>query len=266
MNLRARYLVKPGKKLRLQDHDPDDTAGIGKAHAERVTAKNTARLARLHELLYAEHKTALLIILQAMDAGGKDGTIKHVMSGVNPQGCSVTSFKVPTKLEADHDFLWRIHAAVPARGDIGIFNRSQYEEVLIVRVHKLVPKDQWSKRYEEINAFEKLLDDNDVRILKFFLHISKDEQMRRFQERLTNPDKNWKSSPADFQERKFWDDYQKAYQIALQKCSKRHAPWFIIPANKKWFRNMAVSQIIVDTLEDLRMHYPVKAEDTGAGG
>ena len=191
-----------------------------------------------------------------MDAGGKDGTIRHVMTGVNPQGCKVTSFKAPSDEEIDHDFLWRIHKAVPGKGEIGIFNRSHYEDVLIVRVHDLVPKSVWSKRYAQINAFEQNLATSNATILKFYLHISKDEQKERFQERIDRPEKNWKVNPADFEERKYWDDYTRAYEEMLKRCSTDVAPWFVIPSNKKWFRNFAVSQIIVEALEALDMKYP----------
>jgi PPK2 family polyphosphate:nucleotide phosphotransferase len=216
----------------------------------------------LQDVLYAEHKRSMLIVLQAMDAGGKDGTIKHVMSGVNPQGCIVTSFKQPTQHELDHDYLWRVHQAAPAKGMIGIFNRSHYEDVLVVRVHDLVPKDVWSKRYDQINAFEELLAESGTVIVKFFLHISKEEQRRRFDERNKDPNKNWKSSDADERERKFWDEYQDAYEDAIAKTSTKHAPWFVIPANEKWFRNLAVSHVLVKTLEDLNLQYPKAAKAT----
>jgi len=251
------FIVRPGQRVKLSDRDPDYTAGLKKKRdVEKRVRENVARLSDLQYRLYAENRRALLIVLQAMDAGGKDGTIRHVMSGVNPQGCKVTSFKVPSAEELDHDFLWRIHKAVPPKGEIGIFNRSHYEDVLIVRVHKLVPKAVWSKRYRQINLFEKGLAENGVTILKFFLHISKDEQKKRFQSRLDSPDKNWKVNPSDFEERKLWDDYTEAYETVLRRCSTKHAPWFIIPANKKWFRNLAVSQIIVETLEGLDMKFP----------
>lgn len=257
-DLRKRFEVKPGKKLRLRDRDPEDTAHVpDKETGEQIKEKNTQKLIDLHDLLYAEQKHALLILLQGMDAAGKDGTVKHVMSGVNPTGCAVTSFKVPTGEELAHDFLWRIHKAVPRKGYIGIFNRSQYEDVLVTRVHNLVPPKVWERRYDLINEFEKLLTDNHVVLLKFFLHISKNEQEQRFTTRKDEPNKNWKISPADAKERKFWDEYQAAYQDALEKCSTRYAPWYVIPANKKWFRDLAVSQIIVDALEELNMKYPV---------
>jgi PPK2 family polyphosphate:nucleotide phosphotransferase len=257
MKLSRRFLIEPGAKVRLADHDPGDTAGYeDKRAVERLLRKSVLRLEELQYLLYAENKRALLVVLQAMDAGGKDGTIRHVMTGLNPQGCRVTSFKAPSAEEADHDFLWRIHQAVPNRGDIGIFNRSHYEDVLVVRVHKLVARSVWQNRYDQINAFEKHLSDNGVVILKFMLHISGDEQKKRFQERLDDPRKHWKISPADFAERKHWGDYQKAYEDALERCSRPWAPWYVIPANRKWVRNLAVSQIIVDTLERLDMKFP----------
>ena len=261
-DLRERFQIKPGKKFRLRDRDPDDIAHVpDKDVAEAIQQKNTQKLVDLHDLLYAEQKHALLIVLQGMDAAGKDGTIKHVMSGVNPAGCTVTSFKVPTAEEAAHDFLWRVHKAVPQKGYIGIFNRSHYEDVLVTRVHKLVPEKVWKSRYGLINDFEELLTESHVVLLKFFLHISKDEQKRRFDARKDEPSKNWKISGADAREREFWDDYQTAYQDALEKCTTRCAPWYVIPANQKWFRNLAVSQIIVDALEELDMKYPVREPD-----
>ncbi len=256
-----KLLVKSGKKLKLSDHDPDDSHGFTKDMADRQLVKYRAKLDQLQELLYAGHQHSLLIVLQAMDAGGKDGTIRHVMEGVNPQSCDVASFKAPTALELGHDFLWRVHKVVPIKGSIGIFNRSHYEDVLIARVHKLVPKSVWSKRYAHINDFERMLADSGVKILKFFLHISKDEQKRRFEERLTDPNKRWKVSPADFAERKLWDQYMIAFEAALSKCSFDWAPWYVIPANKKWFRDYAVSQIIVEALESLDMEYPKIAFD-----
>ena len=251
-----KLMVKAGKKLRLADHNPDDSHGFTKAMADRQLLKHRAKLDELQELLYASKQHALLIVLQALDAGGKDGTIRHVMSGVNPQSCDVTSFKAPTAEELGHDFLWRVHKAVPIKGTIGILNRSHYEDVLIARVHKLVPKSVWSKRYDHINDFERMLADSGVKILKFFLHISKDEQKRRFEQRVADRCKRWKVSPADFEERKLWDDYIDAFEDALTKCSADWAPWYVIPANKKWFRNLAVSQIIVEALESLDMKYP----------
>jgi PPK2 family polyphosphate:nucleotide phosphotransferase len=261
-NFIKKLMIVPGTKVKLKDYDPDDTFGWEKGHkAKAATKKSVERLDKLQYLLYAEHKRALLIVLQGIDAAGKDGTIRHVMTGVNPQGCHVTSFKKPSAEDMAHDFLWRIHQAVPDYGDIGIFNRSHYEDVLVVRVHNLVSKNVWSKRYHQINEFESILRQNNVHILKFFLHISKDEQKKRFQERLDDPDHRWKVSQADFDERKFWDQYVAAYEDALARCSTPHAPWFIIPANKKWFRNLAVSHIITETLDDLHMKFPAPSID-----
>ena len=261
-DFRERFEVRPGKKFRLRDRDPEDTTfvkdrDIGLA----MQQKNTGKLVDLHDRLYAEQKHALLIILQGMDAAGKDGTIKHVMSGVNPTGCAVTSFKVPTEEEAAHDFLWRIHKAVPPKGYIGIFNRSHYEDVLVTRVHKLVSESVWKSRYDRINDFEQLLVENNVVLLKFFLHMSKDEQKKRFDCRREEEDKNWKISDADTRERAFWNDYQSAYEDAIAKCSTKIAPWYVVPADKKWFRNLAVSQIIVDALRELNMKYPTRAPE-----
>ena len=248
--------ARPGAKFKLENFSPGDTCGVSKNRAEKAWARHVEKLAALHDLLYAEHKRSLLIILQGMDAAGKDGTIKHVMSGVNPQGCSVTSFKQPSPREQDHDFLWRVHAAVPEKGDIGIFNRSQYEDVLVVRVHNIVPREIWKARYSEINAFEKILAENDVHILKFFLHMSSEEQEKRFKDRLSDPRKNWKASAADFTERKFWDDYQAAYEDVISKCSTKEAPWYVIPSDHKWFRNFAVAEVVIRALESFKMQYP----------
>jgi PPK2 family polyphosphate:nucleotide phosphotransferase len=252
----ARLRVDGATKFKLSRFAPDDVHGISKSHAAKSLPAHVEKLAALHDLLYAEHKRSLLIVLQGMDAAGKDGTIKHVMSGVNPQGCTVTAFKQPSTQELDHDFLWRIHAAVPPKGSIGIFNRSWYEDVLIARVHELAPPDVWKKRYAQINDFEKFLTENNVCILKFFLHMSNKEQHRRFDERLADPRKNWKASPADFKEREYWDQYQSAYQDAVAKCSTKEAPWYVIPSDHKWFRNFAVAEVIVRTLESFKMRYP----------
>lgn len=254
VDLANQCVVEPGSKIKLREFDPADTFGVGKEEA--TLAPNLTRLAELQHLFYADRRYALLIVLQGMDASGKDGTIRHVMSGVNPQGCEVTSFKAPSTEELEHDYLWRIHKAMPRRGDIGIFNRSHYEDVLVVRVHNLVAKKVWKKRYGQINAFERTLSENNVILLKFFLHISKEEQKRRFEERLTDPAKEWKLSLPDFEERKRWDEYQKAYQTALRKCSTERAPWYIIPSDSKWFRNYAISEIIVKTLESLNLKFP----------
>jgi PPK2 family polyphosphate:nucleotide phosphotransferase len=262
MNVRKALLVKPGAKVKLSDYDPDDTLGYEKGeHVEGKTDKACGRLDSLQYLLYAEKKHAVLAIFQALDAGGKDGTIRHVMSGINPQGCVVASFKQPSPEELAHDFLWRVHKVVPPLGIVGVFNRSHYEDVLVVRVHDLVPKEVWSARYDQINEFEQTLSVSGVTIVKFFLHISKEEQKKRFLERIDDPDRRWKISQSDFAERKFWDDYIKAYEEVLKRCSTEEAPWYVIPANKKWFRNFAVSRILVETMEDLKMKYPKPTVD-----
>jgi PPK2 family polyphosphate:nucleotide phosphotransferase len=260
--LSRKLMVEPGQKVRLAKIDPDSTDGVkNKAEAEGHLKKNIARLAQLQYLLYAEKKRAVLIVFQAMDAGGKDGTIRHVMSGLNPQGCRVTPFKAPAGEEREHDFLWRVHKATPAFGEIGIFNRSHYEDVLVVRVQNLAPKAVWSERYKHLNAFERLLDDCGVKVVKFFLHISREEQQARLQERLQDREKHWKVSAADFEDRKRWDDYMAAYEEAFQRCSTSWAPWYIIPANKKWYRNLAVSQIIAEALEDMDLQLPKPAAE-----
>jgi PPK2 family polyphosphate:nucleotide phosphotransferase len=257
MKIHNRLLVTPGKKTKLSDIDPDDTLGLkNDEKSNKMLHKLIARLDDLQYRLYASKTYSLLIVLQGIDGAGKDGTIRHVMSGANPQGCRVTSFKAPSAEEAAHDFLWRIHNAIPDRGAIGIFNRSHYEDVLVVRVHKLVPESIWSRRYKQINHFERILAENNVKILKFYLHISKEEQKKRFQQRLEDRTKWWKLSPTDFQERRYWNDYMHAYEDVLRYCSTPWAPWYIIPANKNWFRNLAVSHIIVKTLEDLNMKFP----------
>lgn len=255
-NLMHELAATPGSRFRLWRVDPADTHGFGKEDAHERLKRNTKRMFDLQYRLYAESRRAMLIVLQAMDAGGKDGTIRHVMSGMNPQGCRVTSFKVPSSEEAAHDYLWRIHHAVPRYGEIGIFNRSHYEDVLVVRVHNLVPEKTWRRRYDQINAFERHLAENNVVIVKFFLHISKKEQKRRFIERVGDPDKNWKFSKHDVEERKHWDEYMQAYDEAIRRCSTPWAPWYVVPSDKKWFRNLAVSEVIVRTLESLKMRFP----------
>jgi PPK2 family polyphosphate:nucleotide phosphotransferase len=262
MKLSERFRVKPGSKVRLAEWDPADTAGFpDKKSVKDQTRENLKRLSQLEYILYAESKRSLLVILQAMDAGGKDGAIKHVTGPLNPQSCKVVPFKTPCNHELAHDFLWRIHQEAPCKGEIRIFNRSQYEDVLIVRVHNLVPRAVWSKRYDQINAFERILAENDTHILKFYLHISADEQLKRFQARLKDPTRHWKVDPADFEERKHWDDYMRAYEVVLSECSTPHAPWFIIPANHKWFRNFALSEILVEHLSALHMKFPEPATD-----
>jgi PPK2 family polyphosphate:nucleotide phosphotransferase len=262
MKLCEKLLAEPGKKIGLDRCDPDGTGHVkNKKAAYAEMEKNLVRLGELQSVLYAENKRSVLIVLQGMDASGKDGTIKHVMGPLNPQGCKVFSFKGPTDEELGHDFLWRIHKYTPRNGEIVIFNRSHYEDVLIARVHDLVDKKVWSKRYGQINDFEKLLTENNTHILKFFLHISRDEQLKRLRERIDEPAKNWKINPKDFEERKYWADYAGAYEDVLSRCSTPHAPWFIIPANKKWFRNYAVSQIVADILGALKMEYPKPSID-----
>jgi PPK2 family polyphosphate:nucleotide phosphotransferase len=258
--LAAELIAKPGKKFCLADIDPDDTHGLDKKAAEPLFAKHLQDLLELQTVLYAEARRSVLVVLQGIDAGGKDGTIRHVMSGLNPQGVTVTSFKVPEGEERRHDYLWRVHRAVPEWGDIGIFNRSHYEDVLVVRVHDLVPKSVWSKRYDQINDFERMLSENGARVLKFFLLIGKDEQAKRFEARLDDPRKNWKFSPADTKERKYWDDYMRAYEDAINRCSTDAAPWYVIPANHKWFRNLAVAQIVRDEMRAMKLQYPKPAD------
>jgi PPK2 family polyphosphate:nucleotide phosphotransferase len=261
MPMKQPILIPDGERIRIKDFDPDYTGTYkDKDEAKEFLEKKIEQLAELQEVLYAEGKHAVLIILQAMDAGGKDGTIKQVMSGVNPQGCRVTSFKAPTPEELSHDFLWRIHQHVPPRGYIGIFNRSHYEDVLVVRVKNLVPESIWQTRYEQINHFEKLLADNGVAILKFFLHISKDEQKKRLEQRLQNPNKQWKFNPEDLKERKRWDEYMAAYEDAINNCNTPWAPWHIVPANKKWYRNVVIAERLVEALEGLSMKYPPAPE------
>lgn len=257
------YLVKPGEKVKLKDWDPNDKGDFegGKKEGRAQVAILNKKLEALQELLYAEGKHKVLIVLQAMDTGGKDGTIRHVFEGVNPQGVKVASFKVPTPEELSHDYLWRIHKETPGNGQMVIFNRSHYEDVLVVRVHKLVPPEVWKKRFDQINQFERILAENGTTILKFYLHIDLDEQKERLQARLNEPGKNWKFSLGDLKERKLWPDYMQAYEDVLSKTSTKYAPWYIIPANRKWYRDLVISSILVDTLEDLKMKYPEPAEN-----
>ncbi len=256
-------VVKSGHKVKLAKYDPAHTLGWKKDRKMKASLqKALERIDSLQYVLYAERKRAVLVVLQGLDAAGKDGAIRHVMSGVNPQGCYVTSFKVPSPEEAAHDFLWRVHKAVPGFGDIGIFNRSHYEDVLIARVHSLVPRKVWSRRYDQINAFEQqILSENNVTILKFYLHISKEEQKKRLLERVDDPNKRWKISEADFNERLFWGAYQEAYEDALTKCNTAEAPWYIIPADKKWFRNLAISHVIAETMERMKLKFPEPSID-----
>jgi len=256
-----RYRVEPGERISLETIDPDQSEHYRKKKdVARELEKQRRRISDLQARLYAENEQGLLIVLQAMDTGGKDGTIKHVFSGVNPQGCRVSSFKRPSAEEANHDFLWRYHKSVPARGRIGIFNRSHYEDVLVVRVKGLVPEEVWRGRYGQINSFERNLTLDGITVLKFFLHISKDEQKRRLQSRLDNPDKRWKFPSADIKERAFWDDYQAAFDDALTDCSTEHAPWYVVPANKKWYRNLVIARTIADTLAAIDPQFPPAEE------
>ena len=255
------YLVKPGTRAKLSKFKTDDTGDFKvKRDGKNATERNLKKIDELQEVLYAQAKHAVLIVLQAMDAGGKDGTIESIFSGVNPQGCQVTSFKAPSHLELSHDYLWRVHSACPARGMIGIFNRSHYEDVLITRVKKLVPKAVWRNRYRHINEFERMLADEGTTIIKFYLHISKAEQNDRMKSRLADPAKHWKFNPADIVEGKRWDDYMGAFEDALSQCSTDHAPWYVVPADHKWYRNWVVSDIIARTMKKLDLKYPAAAE------
>jgi PPK2 family polyphosphate:nucleotide phosphotransferase len=252
------YLVQPGSGVDLEDIDPDDVHLVpgGKAEAKKKNAAIQKRMGQLQELLYAGREKKVLIVLQGMDTSGKDGTIRHVMGGFNPQSTRVVSFGKPSPEELDHDYLWRIHRQVPKKGEVVVFNRSHYEDVLVVRVHSLVPKSVWKKRYNQINAFEQMLADEGTVILKFFLHISRDEQRARLQARVDDPQKRWKFQHADLEERKLWDDYQRAYEDAMSKTSTKEAPWYVVPANQKWYRNYVVGSVVVDTLEELQLTYP----------
>ena len=265
MKIKSPFLIEPKSKVHLSKHASGKTGDFKNAEeAAPVLAKHRDRLEELQEVLYAGEQKALLIVLQGMDTAGKDGTIRQIFSGINPQGCNVASFKVPTSLEARHDFLWRCHSQVPPRGMIGIFNRSHYEDVLSPRVHKQMSKDEAELHMEEIVGWERMLANNGVVILKFFLHISHKEQRKRLQGRLDTPDKYWKLSEADFREREFWDDYQKAYEDILSSTSTKSAPWFVIPADSKWFRNVAISEILVDALSELKLEYPKSTFDPTA--
>ncbi len=277
--LLKRYRVEHGKHFRLKDHDPADTHGLGselKPHAKELLENGVKEMARLQDILAAQDRWGLLLIFQAMDAAGKDGTIKHVMSGVNPQGVQVSSFKAPSSEELEHGYLWRCMQRAPARGRIGIFNRSYYEEVLVVRVHPqvlaneklpppLVTKHIWQERFEDINNFERYLTRNGIAVVKFFLHLSKKEQKRRFMERLDTPDKNWKFSSADVRERQCWDAYEEAFEDMIRHTASKHAPWYVVPADNKWFSRLLVSQAVVDALKGMNLKYPkVSGEERAA--
>jgi PPK2 family polyphosphate:nucleotide phosphotransferase len=264
MDYRKKLVVDPGSRVRLKSIDPGFHGKHDEESAKAALAGEVARLTELQYRLYAEKKHALLVVLQGIDAAGKDGTCWHVLTAMNPQGTTVTGFKQPTEAELAHDFLWRVHAHTPARGQVAVFNRSHYEDVLVVRVHDLVPKAVWSRRYDQINAFERLLADSGTAVVKFFLYISPDEQLERFKARLDDPAKQWKISDGDYQERGFWGGYVKAYEAMLERCSTGHAPWYVIPSNHKWFRNLAVSRILADTLDDLKMKLPKPTVDLDA--
>jgi PPK2 family polyphosphate:nucleotide phosphotransferase len=268
--LLKRYRIEHGKHFNLKEHDPADTHGLGselRPQSKELLADGVKEMSRLQDILAAQDRWGLLLIIQAMDAAGKDGTIKHVMSGVNPQGVQVWSFKTPSAEELDHGYLWRCMKCVPGRGRIGIFDRSYYEEVLVVRLHPqmlesqklpkpLVTKHIWQERFEDINNFERYLTRNGIAVVKFFLHISKKEQKRRFMERLDTPDKNWKFSSADVNERQFWDAYQEAYEDMIRHTASKHAPWYVVPADNKWFTRLLVSQAVVDALKGMNLKYP----------
>jgi PPK2 family polyphosphate:nucleotide phosphotransferase len=267
-HLAKKFRINDGSKFRLKDYRTDDTSGIAsKKHGERLLEESSECASEMQEKLYAQDRWALLLIFQGMDSAGKDGSVKHVMSGVNPQGCDVHSFKTPTSDELEHDYLWRAQKVLPERGKIGIFNRSYYEEVLVVRVHpkllaserlpeRRVSKQIWSERYEDINAFERYLTRNGTVIRKFFLHISKEEQKKRFLDRLDDPKKNWKFSLSDIQERGFWKDYKKAYEEMVQNTATKQAPWYVVPADNKWFMRLVVASAIVEALADLKLSFP----------
>jgi PPK2 family polyphosphate:nucleotide phosphotransferase len=255
--MKSPYLIAPHTKVKLSKLSTSDHDGFrDKAAADAVVAKHTDELNKLQEVFYASQAKAMLIVLQGMDTAGKDGTIRHIFSGINPQGCDVSSFKVPTPLEARHDFLWRCQAATPARGMIGIFNRSHYEDVLAPRVHGQIDAKTVKQRLHDINAWEKTLSNENVLILKFYLHISRDEQTERLQSRIDTPDKYWKLSPADFEERVFWPKYMDAYEDILRHTSHKHAPWFVIPSDHKWYRNAAISKILLHAMSGLNLKYP----------
>ena len=257
------YRVLSSTRVKLSDWDPNDKSEfpLTKKEAKQHLRELNTELEALQELLYAEHKRQVLIVLQAMDTGGKDGTIRHVFEGVNPSGVRVASLKVPTKEEMDHDYLWRVHKQTPRKGEIVIFNRSHYEDVLVVRVHNLVPENIWRKRYDQITNFERLLSEEGTTILKFYLHIDKEEQKSRLQSRLDEPQKRWKFSLGDLEERKLWPDYTKAYEEAISRTTTEWAPWYIVPSNRKWYRNLIIASIIIETLKNLDMKYPQPQEN-----
>jgi len=261
MNLKSPWIIRPHQKVALAEYDSAAHAGLSEEVAKASLVRRRKALGDLQEMLYASQQNSVLIVLQGMDTAGKDGTISHIFSGINPQGCDVASFKVPTPLEARHDFLWRCHQKVPAKGMIGVFNRSHYEQVLAPRVHKAITAKQARTNMEEINDWESMLHQNGTLILKFFLHISRQEQKSRLQARLDDPDKHWKFSEADLRERAFWPQYQDAYEDLLSRTSRKHAPWFVIPADFKWFRNHCISSILADSVSRLKLEYPKPTMD-----
>jgi PPK2 family polyphosphate:nucleotide phosphotransferase len=252
------YRIKPLAKVNLDEFDPEEAGAFSgkKDKGEEALGELIPKLVGLQELLFAEHRHRVLVVLQGMDTAGKDGAIRHVFGALNPQGVKVSGFKAPTKEELDHDYLWRVHKCVPGKGELMVFNRSHYEDVLVVRVHNLAPESVWKTRYESINGFEKMLDREGVTILKFFLHISKDEQKKRLQARLDDETKHWKFNPGDLPERKLWGDYKKAYEDALSRTSTDYAPWYVVPADKKWYRNLMIASLLAEALEGLHMEYP----------
>jgi PPK2 family polyphosphate:nucleotide phosphotransferase len=257
-NYRKKLIVKSGSRIRLKHFDPG-FHGKHESHKSVLPKiqENLLKMEGLQYRMYAENKHSLLIVLQGLDAAGKDGVVRHVLTGMNPSGCVSVNFKQPTREELAHDFLWRVHPHAPAKGSVAIFNRSHYEDVLVARVHGLVPEKVWSKRYDQINDFERLITtENDTTILKFFLHISKEEQLARFKKRLDDPDRQWKISDSDYKEREYWGDYIEAFEDVLNKTSTEHAPWFIIPSDHKWFRDLAISQIVVRQMEEMDMQLP----------
>jgi PPK2 family polyphosphate:nucleotide phosphotransferase len=265
MNYRKRFIVEPGNRIRLKDVDPDfKDKAIGKSGADETTKADDETLRQLQYRLYADNQHSVLVVLQGLDAAGKDGTIRHVFGALNPQGARVHAFKQPTPEELAHDFLWRAHVHAPARGEFVIFNRSHYEDVLIVRVHDLVPEHVWSKRYDRINQFEETLIQNGTVILKFFLHISPAEQLDRFRKRLDDPTRRWKISESDYTEREYYADYMRAYEDAIERTSTPHAPWFVIPSDHKWFRNLAISNIVAGAMQMLDLELPPTSVDLDA--
>jgi PPK2 family polyphosphate:nucleotide phosphotransferase len=250
------HRVEPGSRVNLKKIPTEVDGGLERDQAEEQLARWQERLFDLQELLYADRRFALLVVLQAMDAGGKDSTIRTVFGHINPQGCQIANFKAPNSNELAHDYLWRVHRETPAHGTIRIFNRSHYEDVLIVRVKKLAPEKVWRRRFDHLNAFERLLHDEGTRVVKFYLHISKAYQKKRFERRLSRADKHWKFNPADLKERARWEEYRKAYEDVLEKCSTEHAPWYIIPAEKRWYRNFVISRVVMDILESMNLRYP----------